>query len=95
MDAAHLSQTLYLVATELGLGAFVYRGDQRVEHRGAPRYRRLDRRRPGRQRLRAGRSAKRSPLEPEFAPYVPAVYLAALTPGRHHPAACGRGERSW
>ncbi len=40
MDAAHLSQTLYLVSAELGLGAFITIAHQRPRHRGAPGARR-------------------------------------------------------
>lgn len=70
MDAAHLSQTLYLVATELGLGAFVtaaINGSNIEERLG------IDGWTEGALAVSGcGRpSAKRSPLEPEFAPYVP------------------------
>jgi putative peptide maturation dehydrogenase len=70
MDAAHLSQTLYLVATELGLGAFVTaainNGD--IEER------------LGMDGYREGvlavcgfgpPAAERSPFDPEFLPFVP------------------------
>lgn len=70
MDAAHLSQTLYLVATDLGLGAFVTAAINGllIEERlgldgiteGAVAVAGCGRRRP-----------ERSPLEPAFTPYVP------------------------
>jgi putative peptide maturation dehydrogenase len=70
MDAAHLSQTLYLVSAELGLGAFVT-----VAVNGANIEERLgiD---GGTEGVLAvsgcGRPARaRSPLEPQFARYVP------------------------
>jgi putative peptide maturation dehydrogenase len=69
MDAAHLSQTLYLVATELGLGAFVTAAvnNADVEERlGIDGY--------GEGVLAVcgfGRSAaERSPFDPEFMPFV-------------------------
>jgi putative peptide maturation dehydrogenase len=70
MDAAHLSQTLYLVAAELGLGAFVtaaINGANIEERLG------IDGWSEGAVAVSGcGRpSAQRSPLEPEFAPYVP------------------------
>jgi putative peptide maturation dehydrogenase len=70
MDAAHLSQTLYLVAADLGLGAFVtaaVNGTNIEERLG------IDGWREG-ALVVAGcgrRAAGRSPLEPEFAEYVP------------------------
>ncbi len=70
MDAAHLSQTLYLVAAELGLGAFVTAAINSldIEERlgldgvteGAVAVAGCGRARP-----------QRSPLEPTFEPYVP------------------------
>jgi putative peptide maturation dehydrogenase len=70
MDAAHLSQTLYLVAGELGLGAFVTAAINAllIEERlgldgvteGAVAVAGCGRERP-----------QGSPLEPTFAPYVP------------------------
>jgi putative peptide maturation dehydrogenase len=70
MDAAHLSQTLYLVATELGLGAFVTAAvnNADIEERlGLDGYR---------QGVLAvcgfGRpAAEPSPFDPEFLPFVP------------------------
>ena len=70
MDAAHLSQTLYLVATELGLGAFVTAAVNNVdieERLGLDGYR---------EGVLAvcgfGRpAADRSPFDPEFLPFVP------------------------
>jgi putative peptide maturation dehydrogenase len=70
MDAAHLSQTLYLVATELGLGAFITAAINNVdieERFGIDGYR---------QGVLAvcgfGRpAAERSPFDPEFLPFVP------------------------
>jgi putative peptide maturation dehydrogenase len=70
MDAAHLSQTLYLVATELGLGAFVTSAVNNVdieERLGIDGYR---------EGVLAvcgfGRpAAERSPFDPEFLPFVP------------------------
>jgi putative peptide maturation dehydrogenase len=70
LDAAHLSQTLYLVAAELGLGAFVtaaVNGANIEERLG------LDGFREGVVAV-AGfgrRSAQPSPLEPDFTPYAP------------------------
>lgn len=70
MDAAHLSQTLYLVATELGLGAFVTaainNGD--IEERLG-----IDGYREGVLAVCGfGRpAAERSPFDPEFLPFVP------------------------
>ena len=70
LDAGHLSQTLYLVAAERGLGAYVtaaINGENIDERLG------LDGVREGAIAL-AGcglRPAGRSALEPEFAPYVP------------------------
>jgi SagB-type dehydrogenase family enzyme len=69
-DAAHLSQTFYLVCADLGLGAFftnVINGPQIEEALGLEGY-------------REGAlavcgcgvpTAERSPLDPEFLPYVP------------------------
>lgn len=70
MDAAHLSQTLYLVAAELGLGAFVtaaVNGANIEERLG------LDGWREGALAVcGCGRPAQRpSPFEPRFTPYVP------------------------
>jgi putative peptide maturation dehydrogenase len=70
MDAAHLSQTLYLVATELGLGAFITAAINNVdieERLGIDGYR---------EGVLAvcgfGRpAAERSPFDPEFLPFVP------------------------
>jgi putative peptide maturation dehydrogenase len=70
MDAAHLSQTLYLVATELGLGAFITAAinNADIEERlGIDGYR---------QGVLAvcgfGRpAAEPSPFDPEFLPFVP------------------------
>lgn len=70
MDAAHLSQTLYLVATELRLGAFVTAAVNNVdieERLGLDGYR---------EGVLAvcgfGRpAADRSPFDPEFLPFVP------------------------
>jgi putative peptide maturation dehydrogenase len=70
MDAAHLSQTLYLVAAELGLGAFVT-----AAVNGANIEKRLgiDGVSEGVLAVSGcGRVARvRSPLEPRFFPYVP------------------------
>jgi putative peptide maturation dehydrogenase len=70
MDAAHLSQTLYLVAADLGLGAFVtaaVNGANIEERLG------VDGCREGALAVSGCgvRAERRSPLEPEFAPYVP------------------------
>jgi nitroreductase len=70
MDAAHLSQTLYLVATELGLGAFITAAINNVdieERLGIDGYR---------EGVLAvcgfGRpAAERSAFDPEFLPFVP------------------------
>jgi putative peptide maturation dehydrogenase len=70
MDAAHLSQTLYLVATELGLGAFITAAVNNVdieERLGIDGYR---------EGVLAvcgfGRpAAERSPFDPEFLPFAP------------------------
>ena len=70
MDAAHLSQTLYLVATELGLGAFITAAINNVdieERLGIDGYR---------EGVLAvcgfGRpAAERSLFDPEFLPFVP------------------------
>ena len=70
MDAAHLSQTLYLVATELGLGAFVTaavnNGD--IDDRLG-----IDGYREGALAICGfGRpAAELSPIDPEFVPFVP------------------------
>lgn len=67
MDAAHLSQTLYLVATELGLGAYV---TVALNSRDIERRLRLDGCREGVVAI-AGcgpRASGGSPLEPRFAP---------------------------
>jgi len=70
MDAGHLSQTLYLVCTELGLGAFVtaYVNDRNIEERLG-----LDGVSEGVLAVcGCGLSAAgRSPLDPEILPYVP------------------------
>jgi putative peptide maturation dehydrogenase len=70
MDAAHLSQTLYLVATELGLGAFVTAAinNTDIEERLG-----LDGYREGVLAVCGfGRpAAERSPFDPEFLPFVP------------------------
>ena len=80
MDAAHLSQTLYLVATELGLGAFITAAINNVdieERLGIDGYR---------EGVLAvcgfGRpAAERSPFDPEFLPFVPRE-TRPDTPGR-------------
>jgi putative peptide maturation dehydrogenase len=71
MDAAHLSQTLYLVATELGLGAFVTLA---VNSRDIEARLDLDGYREGVVAMTGcgPRSAEASPLEPRFVPH-PAV----------------------
>jgi putative peptide maturation dehydrogenase len=70
MDAAHLSQTLYLVATELGLGAFVTAAinNTDIEERFG-----LDGYREGVLAVCGfGRpAADRSAFDPEFLPFVP------------------------
>jgi putative peptide maturation dehydrogenase len=70
MDAAHLSQTLYLVATELGLGAFVTAAvnNADIEERLG-----LDGYREGVLAVCGfGRpAAEPSPFDPEFLPFVP------------------------
>jgi putative peptide maturation dehydrogenase len=70
MDAAHLSQTLYLVATELGLGAFVTAAinNTDIEERFG-----IDGYREGVLAVCGfGRpAAERSPFDPEFLPFVP------------------------
>jgi putative peptide maturation dehydrogenase len=70
MDAAHLSQTLYLVATELGLGAFVTAAinNADIEERLG-----IDGYREGVLAVCGfGRpAAERSPFDPEFLPFVP------------------------
>ena len=70
MDAAHLSQTLYLVATELGLGAFVTAAVNNAdidERLGINGYR------EGALAVCGfGRpAAEPSPFDPEFLPFVP------------------------
>jgi putative peptide maturation dehydrogenase len=70
MDAAHLSQTLYLVCADLGLGAFVTTAvnAHNIEERLG-----LDGWSEGVLAM-AGcgpRADRRSPFEPEFAPYIP------------------------
>jgi putative peptide maturation dehydrogenase len=70
MDAAHLSQTLYLVATELGLGAFVTAAinNADIEERfGIDGYQEGVLAVCGFGR----RAAERSPFDPEFRPFVP------------------------
>lgn len=70
MDAAHLSQTLYLVATELGLGAFVTAAinNTDIEERFG-----LDGYREGVLAVCGfgRRAADRSAFDPEFLPFVP------------------------
>ena len=70
MDAAHLSQTLYLVATELGLGAFVTAAvnNADIEERLG-----IDGYREGVLAVCGfGRpAAQPSPFDPEFLPFVP------------------------
>jgi putative peptide maturation dehydrogenase len=70
MDAAHLSQTLYLVATELGLGAFVTAAINNVdieERFGLDGYAEGVLAVCG-----VGRpSTERSPFDPDFVPFVP------------------------
>jgi putative peptide maturation dehydrogenase len=70
MDAAHLSQTLYLVATELGLGAFITAAinNADIEERLG-----IDGYREGVLAVCGfGRpAAQRSPFDPEFLPFVP------------------------
>jgi putative peptide maturation dehydrogenase len=70
MDAAHLSQTLYLVATELGLGAFVTAAvnNADIEERLG-----LDGYREGVLAVCGfGKpAAEPSPFDPEFLPFVP------------------------
>jgi putative peptide maturation dehydrogenase len=69
MDAAHLSQTFYLVCAELGLGAFVTAAINSVdveERLG------LDGYSEGALALcGCGKIGTRGPLDPEFLPYVP------------------------
>jgi putative peptide maturation dehydrogenase len=70
MDAAHLSQTLYLVATDMGLGAFVTAA---INALAIEEVLGLDGVTEGPVAV-AGFGhpmAGRSPLEPEFAPYLP------------------------
>jgi putative peptide maturation dehydrogenase len=80
MDAAHLSQTLYLVATELGLGAFITAAINNVdieERLGIDGYRHGVLAVCG-----FGRpAAERSPFDPEFLPFVPRE-TRPDTPGR-------------
>lgn len=70
MDAAHLSQTLYLVATEIGLGAFVTAAvnGATVEERLG-----LDGYREGVLAISGfgPPAAEPSPFDPEFRPFVP------------------------
>jgi putative peptide maturation dehydrogenase len=70
MDAAHLSQTLYLVATELGLGAFITAAinNADIEERLG-----IDGYREGVLAVCGfGRpAAEPSPFDPEFLPFVP------------------------
>ena len=70
MDAAHLSQTLYLVATELGLGAFVTAAINNVD---IEEWLGIDGYREGVLAVCGfGRpTAERSPFDPEFLPFVP------------------------
>ena len=70
MDAAHLSQTLYLVSTQLGLGAFVTYAVNGANIEDALR---LDGVSEGALAVcGCGRPAGgRSPFDPEFLPYVP------------------------
>jgi hypothetical protein len=77
MDAAHLSQTLYLVATELGLFVTAAINGANIEERLG-----LDGCNEGAVAVSGcgRRAARRSPLEPEFEPYVPrATELRGLT----------------
>ena len=70
MDAAHLSRTLYLVATELGLGAFVTAAINNVdieERLGLDGYREGVLAVSG-----CGKpAAEASPFDPEFVPLSP------------------------
>lgn len=70
MDAAHLSQTLYLVATELGLGAFVTAAvnNADIEERFG-----MDGYREGVLAVCGfgAPAAEPSPFDPEFLPFVP------------------------
>src|SRR5207253_7919197 len=70
MDAAHLSQTMYLVATELGLGAFVTAAINNVdieERLGLDGYREGALAVCG-----CGKpAAEPSPFDPEFVPLAP------------------------
>jgi putative peptide maturation dehydrogenase len=70
MDAAHLSQTLYLVATELGLGAWVTAA---INNADVDERLGLDGVREGSLAIcGCGRpAAERSPFDPEFQPFVP------------------------
>ncbi|HEY8237427.1 MAG TPA: putative peptide maturation dehydrogenase [Gaiellaceae bacterium] len=70
MDAAHLSQTLYLVATELGLGAFVTAA---INNADIEEWLGLDGYREGVLAVCGfGRpAAEPSPFDPEFLPFVP------------------------
>ena len=72
MDAAHLSQTHYLVATELGLGAYVTVAVNALDIE----------QRLGLDGITEGviamagcgkRRSRRSPFEPDFTPYVPRI----------------------
>lgn len=70
LDAAHLSQTFYLVSADLGLGAFFTNlvDSGRIEH-----HLRLDGYAEGALAMCGCGlpSPERSPFEPEFTPYVP------------------------
>jgi putative peptide maturation dehydrogenase len=69
MDAAHLSQTFYLVCAELGLGAFVTAA---INSADAEEGLGLDGFSEGAIALcGCGKPAARSPLDAEFLPYVP------------------------
>lgn len=70
MDAAHLSQTVYLVAAELGLGAFVTAAVNGANIEDALG---LDGWAEGALAVSGCGipAARRSPLEPRFSPYVP------------------------
>ena len=75
MDAAHLSQTLYLVCTELGLGAFVTGA---INNQDIDEHLHVDGFGEGSIAvLGCGHlaAARRRDLEPEFVPYVPRVTL--------------------
>jgi putative peptide maturation dehydrogenase len=70
MDAAHLSQTLYLVAAELGLGAFVTAAVNTID---VDERLRLDGYREGSLAICGfgPPAAEPSPFDPTFAPFVP------------------------